>query len=219
MKTSYKILSICLLFVIAGITIDKYFIYKKYKNYSINGDREDKMISDLTHYKYLVLDGMNVARVAVRTKSNISKTLYKHSEQNNFKKYIKNDTLYISYNQELREHNLKKYTGHRIQINNNKLEYVSIKNADAKIFARDRNFLKIEANYSADLKINTKDVDSLFVSVGNYSKANVNSKELTLPFLDINAFGNGVADLRELKVDLLKQKTSEQGRIFSYHKD
>ena len=225
MKTSNKIIIICLLFIIGGIVYDKYQIKQAYDTMTFT----EKEVSSKNYikfdhaqpfyFKHVYIDGMNVGFLNIRNKDNFHGIKYTEDLGEMFDRYVKNDTLYIKYHEQYNRTNLFTNGLSRVPVFTNQLQSVTVKNARVHIALENNPKLSIKALYSADVTMRSHNVDSLFTHVSSYSKISVNSlKKRKASFASAYAEKNGVITFRSLKVNQISVTKRDTGRFFAPRK-
>lgn len=213
MKTSNKILILCMLFYLGFVVYDKYDIKVKYDKRAENNFVVQKEL-DSFEFKHVVVDGANVGTVDFNNSKGFTGIVYKEDVGEFFDRVVKNDTLYITYHSELKRTNLLKKRKNRIEVKSNTVESITVKNCHSGIWLYKPSTLKVNVLYSADVLMKANGMDSLFVHVSSYSKIKFQTnKKKKVGFASLMVDTNGLIDAKALKVENVKVEKQDEGRV------
>ena len=221
MKTSNKIIYICLAFIIGVMIYDKYEIRQRYHKMIASVDEDkSKESSEITkkepfNFHHVYVDGVNYGYVHVSDHQNFEGIEYQKNRVKRNHSYVKNDTLFVKYNDTLRNINLSRRSYlFDLHVSTDSLLSVTLKNVKANINVKNCKKIEVKALYSTEVYINPHAIDSLFVYASWYSKIRFqNDKKEQVGFVKMTADHNGVIDTRRIKVNKLETLKLGDGRI------
>ncbi len=219
MKTSNILIIVTLMFLVSGIAVDKYFLGKAYENYvATNGEQKVyEHYEKNTSFKHIKVDGANICRVWVSKEEDHSGIKYKERTKKIMKKYIKNDTLYISFDEAFRKKIPENSEWHTIRIYNKNLESAVVENTNFLFDYWDVPQFDLEIGKSSYCYANINNMEKMNMSVGAFSNVEIHKK----PNVENKFFGvfnikvknKGYASFNEFKADKINKIKEGSGKI------